>query len=274
LALSLWINNMNSTISFTNSADDHAVVEEARISRRWPWLMLVFRAGLFVFFQLVFFLLLAGQGTGDAWAGAAAWWPFSATLAGLVMLFVLAWLMRREGSSYRAMLQFNRKTFGKDLLLMLVLLVVSAPLAMIPNFAVGTALFGSMEPPLNLFVRPLPMWASAIAMVAFPILVALTELPAYFGYAMPRLAVLTRRRWLAWVLASFALAAQHMALPLLFDPRFLLWRLLMFVPFAFAVGALLMWRPRLLPFLMVGHALIDLMTISMVWTVSTGGSIF
>jgi hypothetical protein len=218
--------------------------------------------------------LLALQGANEPFRASAAWWPFTAILTCIATWIMLVILLHREGSSYLAMLQFDRSTVFKDVLLVLGLMVISVPLAMGPNFAVGTALFGSMETPLTMFAQPLPVWAAAVAIVAFPILVGLTELPSYFGYAMPRLATLTRRRWLAWMLASFALAAQHMALPLIIDPRFMTWRLLMFVPFAMAVGLLLLWRPRLLAYMMVGHAMIDVMTISMVWTVSTGGSLF
>jgi hypothetical protein len=75
---------------------------------------------------------------------------------------------------------------------------------------------------------------------------------------MPRLSALSGRRWLSWLLASFFLAAQHIAVPLLFDGRFILWRLLMFLPFALLVGLILAWRPRLLPYMIVIHALMDI----------------
>lgn len=51
-----------------------------------------------------------------------------------------------------------------------------------------------------------------------------------------------------------------MAMPLLFDVRFIAWRWLMFLPFAFMVGILLHWRPRLLPYLVIVHILIDTAT--------------
>lgn len=71
---------------------------------------------------------------------------------------------------------------------------------------------------------------------------------------------------LAMVLASLFLAAQHATLPLLFDGRFILWRLLMFIPFALFVGLLLRWRPQLLPYLAVVHGLLDMATVLMIPT--------
>jgi hypothetical protein len=88
----------------------------------------------------------------------------------------------------------------------------------------------------------------------------LIELPTYFIYIMPRLEAITRKKWLAIAVASFFLAFQHIAVPLIFNYRFILWRLIMFLPFAFLMGIIIHWRPRLIPYLMIGHVLIDLST--------------
>jgi putative effector of murein hydrolase len=37
----------------------------------------------------------------------------------------------------------------------------------------------------------------------------------------------------------------------------MMWRALMFLPFALYIGAILNWRPRLLPYFMVVHGLLD-----------------
>ncbi|HHY56203.1 MAG TPA: hypothetical protein GYA08_12285 [Chloroflexi bacterium] len=65
-------------------------------------------------------------------------------------------------------------------------------------------------------------------------------------------------RWTALSLPALMLAFQHIAIPLLFDWRFIAWRAFMFVPFAFLVGAALMWRPRLMPYLAIVHILLDM----------------
>ena len=75
---------------------------------------------------------------------------------------------------------------------------------------------------------------------------------------MPRLADQLKSGWLAWLIASFGLAAQHMFLPLILDGRFMLWRLGMYLPFALFVGLVLKLRPSLLPYYMIVHALIDI----------------
>jgi hypothetical protein len=122
------------------------------------------------------------------------------------------------------------------------------------------ALFGNNLSPLNLLIRPLPAWASYGALVLFPVTQGLVELPAYFLYALPRIEAQTRKAWLAITFSALGLAVQHVGAPLLFDARFITWRLLMFIPFAFLVAIVLRWRPRLLPYLAVVHVLLDMAT--------------
>jgi hypothetical protein len=100
-----------------------------------------------------------------------------------------------------------------------------------------------------------------VASFLFPLTIAFAELPTYFGYCVPRLEAQLRNGWVAWFVASFFLAAQHMFLPLILDGGFLLWRLGMFIPFAFFTGLIIKIRPKLLPYFMVIHALLDVTTV-------------
>jgi hypothetical protein len=61
----------------------------------------------------------------------------------------------------------------------------------------------------------------------------------------------------AVIVTGLMLAFQHVTLPLLFDTRFMAWRLISFLPFALFMAALLRWRPQLLPYTVVVHILMD-----------------
>jgi hypothetical protein len=84
---------------------------------------------------------------------------------------------------------------------------------------------------------------------------------------MPRLEAQLKNGWAAWLLASCFLAAQHMFLPLILDGGFILWRLLMYLPFALFVGLLIKLRPTLLPYAMIIHALADLSAVLVYLTI-------
>jgi hypothetical protein len=229
-------------------------------SQRWPWIMLLARTLLFIGFQALCAVGYWLAGSTAAWEAAANWWPFTATLANLACMVLLIGLFKGEGKRYRDILRIQRDTLKGDLLVMLGMVILFGPVGYLPGTFIANWLFGGMQIPNEMFIRPLPMWAAIFSLAIWPITQGLAELPTYFGYAMPRLEGQTGRAWLAVSLASLFLAAQHMAMPLLFDLRFIAWRGLMFLPFALMVGILLHWRPRLMPYMVIVHILIDAAT--------------
>lgn len=244
------------------------------VTRRRANAVLVFRIIGFAAVQALLAVGFALRGAGhswatvDPWATSAGWWPLVAVVVSVLTAVLLAWAAGREGLRYRDLLSIRRDTRRGDLLGALVVFLLSGPPAYLPMQWLSTALFGDPQAAPALMFRPLPPGWAGFLFVAFPLSVALTELPAYFGYAMPRLLALDGaadsgsfvRDSLARgvLLPVFFLAAQHATLPLLFDWRFIVWRLGMFLPFALLVGVALRRRPTLMPYLMAGHFLIDL----------------
>jgi hypothetical protein len=233
----------------------------------FPWLILPARTLLFAGIQACFALGFLIAGSTDAWQASAAWWPFAVTITNLICVGSLITLFQREGKNFWHIFRFERETLKNDLLTAFVILLFSAPIAMLPNILAARWLFGDQQIALALFIRPLPEWAKYASLVIFPTTIALGELPTYYGYIMPRLESQTQRKWLSILLPAFFLAAQHIALPLVFTLPYLIWRLVMFIPFAVYLGILLHWRPRLLPYLVIMHALMDLSTAALLFTV-------
>ena len=227
---------------------------------RPAWLVLPFRL-------LAFALCQASIAIFVGWNASAAWWPVAAVFANVMTIGLLVVLMRAEGRSYGDLFAFRRDKVRADLLWMLPVLLLTLPLAYVPNVALATWLFGDPELALNLLLRPLPAWAALLA-IAFPLTIVFAELPLYFGYAMPRIAQRTGRVWLALSVTAFFLAAQHVTLPLLIDWRFALWRLLMFLPFALFLALVVRLRPSLLGYLVVVHGALDFAVVAMLLQLS------
>lgn len=240
----------------------------AQASSTTPWLMLFSRISLFAAFQAGLALLFATVGQTEPWASAANWWPLTVAAVDAVMLLLLIRLFAAEGGSFWRLFRIERNTVKGDLLVMLIVVLVTGPVSYFPNIWLGQALYGSPEATLELIVRPLPFWAVYTAMLFFALGQGLTELPTYFGYVAPRLHAQGMRRWMAVSLPALMLALQHIAVPLLFDARFMAWRAFMFLPFAFLVGALLTWRPRLMPYVVVVHLLMDMAFAAMLLNVA------
>ncbi len=236
-------------------------IQKRAAAQKIPWarpvLMLFSRLVLFAAWQGVVAMVFALQGNPDPWGASVAWWPLTVTLTNLVSIDLLRHLANAEGLRLRDLYRVEHHSFWRELLISIAALVITAPLSMLPNNLLGNLLFGDVAQTVPVMFRPLPVAAVYGLMLVLVITQPFAELPTYFSYAMPRLAVLTGKGWAAVLAAAFMLGAQHMAFPLIFDGRFILWRLLMFIPLALWIGFVIYKRPRLLPYLMVGHALLD-----------------
>ena len=230
---------------------------------RSAWLMLFSRFILFAGIQALLAFAIYLAGSENAWGASAAWWPLTVTITNLICVALLIRLFRAEGKSYWDIFRIERKHVLGDLLVMLGLFIIAGPVSYFPNPMLSTALFGDPQKVLPFIVRPLPLWVVYASILLFPITQGLAELPTYFGYVMPRFESNGMRPWLAITLPSLMLSFQHIAVPLLFDVRYILWRGLMFIPFAFFAGIVLHWRPRFLPYMVIVHVLMDMSFVAM-----------
>ncbi len=229
-----------------------------RVNSMKPWIMLVIRSFLFLLVQSLIALVFFFGGTSEPWKESAAWWPFSIIFTDLVCLKLLISLYRQAGKSFWDVFRIRRQFLKKDLKFMFVFLMIAGPLGYLPNILSANWLFGDPQIALNLFVRPLPFWAVISSIALFPLLQGLVEIPTYMLYAMPHLEAQGVRPWLAVSLASFFLSAQHIFAPFLPDVRFILYRLVMFLPFAILIALVMRTRPRLMPYMAVIHILMDM----------------
>jgi hypothetical protein len=222
-----------------------------------PWLILFGRVTLFLCIQTLFALALYLVGSHSAWNDSTNLWPFAVTLANFICITALVRFYRAEGKNYWDIFRIRHENLKGDLLALLGCMLIAGPAGYFPNILLANWLFGDPQKALALFVRPLPLWAAYTSILLFPITQGLVEIALYFTYAMPRLQSQGLPRWLALAIPALMLGFQHFAIPLVFDLRFIAWRALMFIPFAFVVGIMLHWRPRLLPYIAIIHILMD-----------------
>ena len=214
------------------------------------WLMLFLRLILFILIQSVFAVAYVAARDTDAWGMSANWWPVVVSITNVICLVVQYRLFRSEDLNFWNIFLFQKNSVRIDLLTMFGFLVLAAPLAYFPNVLLGKWLFGDANATLALFIRPLPMWVVYASIILFPSTQGLAETPLYFMYAAPRLRKIGYPHWLSILLPAIFLSLQHIAVPLLFDSRFIIWRALMYLPFAVLVGILLDWHPDYCPILL------------------------
>ena len=229
------------------------------------WFTLFLRLFLFIGIQSLFALGFLLNGKTNAWELSANWWPIVVGLSNLVCLLILVNFFKSEGRNYWDMFRFRKDTVKQDLLLLLGFLVLAAPISYLPNVMLGKYLFGDASATLELFIRPLPPWAVIVSLIVFPVTQGLAEIPAYMMYVMPGFIKAGYPKWLSVLLPVLLLSAQHIAVPLLFDVRFIIWRLFMYLPFALLIALVIRWRPRMLPYIAIIHILMDVATVVMLF---------
>lgn len=219
-------------------------------------------AGFQLFLTIFFWLTSRLTPIEDA----AAWWLVQVILTNGTCIWLLSRFMHREGKQLRDLYRVEKHSIWKEILIATGLMLIGLPLGVFPNIMAAKWLFGDPMIPALMMFRPIPYWALFLGLL-FPLTIAFAEIPYYFAYIMPRLQEATHQKWAITFLCSLALAAQHITLPLIFDGRFILWRLIMYLPFAFFVGIVMQWRPRLLPYFMVIHIIMDLSALSVYFSI-------
>ncbi len=224
--------------------------------RKLPRLLalLVSRLSLFLLFQCLIALVLR------SWMRSEGYWLLAATLTNLVSIALLFYLFRSEGRTYLSLFRFDRLTYRKDVRVFIILALLTGPVAFIPNFLLSKWLWTDASIPYEMMFRPLEGWLAIIMLVAFPVTIVLAELATYFGYIMPRLSGAVGAKWLAVALPVLFLSLQHITLPFIPDPKFVLYRGLVFLPFAALIGIALYKRPSLFPYFAILHGVMDLGT--------------
>lgn len=228
--------------------------EAGRLTWRDPALMLFARAALGVGAQAVVAIVFLVRGSPTPWRDADPWLPVYGTLIDAGCLALLWRFTRREGIRLFDLVGFERRRFGRDVLLGLALIPVSLVFIFGGTYAAGWIVYGKPAPPY--FLGGLPLWAALYGILVWPLIWGLTEQMTYNGYLLPRFQVLCRSTSMAVAVVAFAWSMQHAFMPLNFDANFMAYRLLASVPNSLFDTLLYLRLRRLMPFA-VAHALMD-----------------
>jgi hypothetical protein len=220
-------------VASSNSPDDiRADVVAGAIGWTGPLVVLGARTLLLVLAQASVAAVYILRDGSSPWGAAAAWWSVSWTVADLGCLILLDRFTRREGRWITDLFGRVRLRWGHDVLLGLGLWLAILPVFMLGAMLASELIYGSLQPPLypgQVGERVLPLWA-VIYSFASVVLWSATEEASYQGYVLPRLEALTGRPWRAVLLVGLWWACQHSFLPLILDWRWVIFRLLAFLP--------------------------------------------
>jgi uncharacterized protein len=247
------------TVNFPEAIQSR--LEEGRVPRFGPLLMLVARPAFALLAQGITLLLFAQLNVPNRSIAIRNWWSVYGTLVDFGCLGLLFWLTRREGIRLRDLIAFAKNKLKTDLLIALGIIAVVFPVCVFGGGMLAMQIaYGTTSPelPEATFIRVLPLLGVLYSRILWWPLWSLTEELTYTGYALPRLKAITKSPWLSVALVSFFWSIQHSFLPWV-NPQHGLYLFITFIPLTVVLQLIYLRIRRLTPLIM-GHWLMDLVS--------------
>lgn len=215
-------------------------------------LLISVRIWLMLALQSITYLILIKR--DNAFELSGFYWAIQLTLINLVLLVIMTKAFKKQGKSYfKSLFQFNKKNTILFLKLLLPIIII----AMLPNVLLSIVLYQDPQIGSTFLIGDIEKPFILLSVLVFPIIQALVELPFYFSYVMPMLKKRTISPWIYIGLPVIFLSLQHAFIPFHFDIKYVIYKSLMFFPFAILIGLLVHKKPQMLPYIMILHYLMN-----------------
>lgn len=221
------------------------------------FLILVSRLVLFMVFQALIAFL------ANSWEASEKYWLLTATLTNVVSIALLFIVLKHDGRKYFSIFSVNRAVIKKDLFIFIGLALVSVPIVLIPGYFLSIMIWDKPNVPAEMMFGPIERWLVYFLLIAFPVSITFAELATYFGYLMPKLKEQFKTKWVTIFLPVLFLSIQHCTLPFIPDLNFIIYRALVFLPFAALIGVSIYYKPSLLIYFAIMHGIMDFGTVLM-----------
>ncbi|MFW6599385.1 CPBP family intramembrane glutamic endopeptidase [Propionibacteriaceae bacterium Y2011] len=235
----------------------------------WAWLfaLLLWRTAWLFAADAVVFGVMRLVDPATTWGSALLWANVSIVVVDVLTIVVVAYSLRRVGSSLRTLLR--TRSVGKDIAwgLLLGLIVIVAFFA--GNFVANLITYQGVPPIPEGGSIAVPMWFGLWCLIVMPVTIAVAEEVLYRGYLQH---VLSERlgRLVGLLIMSVAFGIQHLALTAP-DPQAWLARFLTTFFAGLVFGLLAWWMKRLWP-LIVAHWLLDVLFLGLPLMMAAVGS--
>ncbi|MBQ7581342.1 MAG: CPBP family intramembrane metalloprotease [Lachnospiraceae bacterium] len=211
-----------------------------------------------VVFLLIF--ALGSKAAGRELSDISNWWTIVATVVNLFTILLLVFVSKKNGMTYLQLINYRKGATkaGQVILLSLIILIVGVG----GMYLAGFLCYGVIPYTPPMMIAPIAKIPAVINFFLLPVTTALAEDGLYLGCGVNMI----ENQTMQVIIPAFFYALQHCFIPTLFDGKYILYRFLSFLPLT--VILCLYYRKKRNPVpVMVGHALIDLMTVS--WVLAT-----
>lgn len=209
---------------------------------------------------LLFYIFKAVRGNNDISS-----WSVFASVTNICTIYIILSAAKTNGLTYAQLMNLSRGQFrAKDILV----IIGCAFVGMAGMYLSGLLCYGTIMPEVSIqLMAPIPPFFAIANLLVLPISSALAEDGLYLGCGVGQI----ENRYAAVALPAFIYALQHCFIPAIFDPRYMIYRFLMFLPLTVIFCVYYHKKRSPLP-LMISHGLLDLATSSGILAMSAGGA--
>lgn len=203
-----------------------------------------------IIFIAVFIVIsmIAGKGLSDI----SNTWSVVASTVNIITVAALILLTKNVGGLKKLINYEKGKTTPKQVVGMSVLIIC---LGMGGMYLAGFLCYGIIPYAPPMMIAPIPVPLAVINLILLPVSTALAENSIYLGCGVNTI----KNRYLSVILPAFFFAVQHSFIPTLPDVRYMIYRFLSFLPLTILLCIIYRKNRNPLP-IMIGHAVIDLLT--------------
>ena len=188
------------------------------------------------------------------------WWTIVATIVNVITIVVLVFAAKKNGMTYWELIGYRKGNtkISQVVVVSIIVLVIGTG----GMYLAGYLCYGVIPYSSPMMIAPIPKVLAIINFLPLPITTALAEDGLYLGCGVNQI----ENKMLAIIFPAFFYALQHCFIPTLFDAKYILYRFLSFLPLTIILCWYYYKKKNPVP-VMIGHALIDMMTV--LWVLAT-----
>lgn len=207
---------------------------------------------------VIFLLIFIGTAffTGKPFNEFSNIWSILASLVNIVTILLLVCLSRKIGG-YASLINYQKGITKPAQIVRMTFLVLFVGMG--GMYLAGFLCYGILPYAAPMLIAPIPLPLALLNLPLLPITTAFAEDALYLGCGVNQI----KNKTAAILLPAFFFALQHSFIPFLPDARYLLYRFLCFLPLTILLCIHYHKHRNPLP-IMVGHAIIDVLTVAQI----------
>lgn len=186
-------------------------------------------------------------------------WSVVASIVNIATIFLFIFITRKNGG-YKKLINYKKGDATPKQITGMIFLILL--LGMGGMYLAGFLCYGIIPYNAPMMIAPIPLWLAIINIFVLPVTTAFAEDGLYLGCGVGQI----KNKYIAILVPAFFFALQHSFIPTLFDARYITYRFLSFLPLTILLCMHYRKHRKPLP-IMVGHAFIDMITVT--WILAT-----